>query len=98
MNSILNNTIDKLKKRQAWIAWQKSQKTTTIDDLEAKIKDLREKVAYLKKEIVFLDDENIKIDINIWNLESMKTWKTIKTPSKTREHNTKKLTKQIKSV
>lgn len=98
MNSILESTIKKLKSRQAWIAAQKSGKTTTINELEAKIKELREQVAYLKKEIVFLDDENIKIDINVWNLESMKIWKQTKVVNKTREHNTKKLTKQIKPV
>lgn len=98
MNSILESTIKKLKKRQSWIAQQKSGKTTTINELEAKIKELREQVAYLKKEIVFLDDENIKIDINVWNLESMKIWKQTKIVNKTRAHNTKKLTKQIKPV
>lgn len=98
MNSILNNTIDKLKKRQTWISLQKSSKITTINDLEAKIKDLRDQVTYLKKEIVFLDEENIKIDINVWNLESMRIWKQTKVASKAREHNTKKLTKQIKPV
>lgn len=98
MNSILNSTIDKLKKRQAGIAWQKSIKSTTINELEWKIKELRDQVTYLKKEIVFLDEENIKIDINVWNLESMKIWKQTKIVNKTREHNTKKLTKQIKPI
>jgi hypothetical protein len=65
MNSILNNTIDKLKLRQSGIELQKSTKILTINDLESKIKELREQVTSLKREIVFLDDENIKIEINV---------------------------------
>lgn len=99
MNAILNNTIDKLKLRQSWIELQKSTKVLTINDLESKIKELREQVTSLKREIVFLDDENIKIEINVWNLESMKLWKTTKwTTTKTREHNTKKLVKEVKAL
>lgn len=94
MNSILNWTISRLKKRQTWIASQKSDKTAKIIDLEKQIKDLRDQVTTLKKEIVFLDDENIKIELNVWNLESMKLWKQSKPANKpTRAHNTKKLTK-----
>ena len=99
MNSILNNTIDKLKLRQSGIELQKSTKILTINDLESKIKELREQVTSLKREIVFLDDENIKIEINVWNLESMKLWKPTKaTATKTREHNTKKLVKEVKAL
>jgi hypothetical protein len=99
MNAILNNTIDKLKLRQSWIELQKSTKILTINDLESKIKELREQVTSLKREIVFLDDESIKIEINVWNLESMKLWKTTKViPTKTRTHNTKKLVKEVKAL
>lgn len=94
MNSILNSTITRLKKRQSWISSQKSDKTSRIIELERQIKELRDQVTMLKKEIVFLDDENIKIEINVWNLESMKIWKQNKIGNKpSRPHNTKKLTK-----
>lgn len=94
MNSILNSTIARLKKRQSWIASQKSDKTSRIIELERQIKELRDQVIMLKKEIVFLDDENIKIEINVGNLESMKIWKQSKVNNKpARAHNTKKLTK-----
>ncbi len=99
MNAILNNTIDKLKLRQSWIESQKSIKIITINDLELQIKELREQVTWLKREIVFLDEENIKIEINVWNLESMKLWKSAKAiVSKVREHNTKKLVKEVKAL
>lgn len=99
MNAILNNTIDKLKLRQSGIELQKSTKILTINDLESQIKELREQVTSLKREIVFLDDESIKIEINVWNLESMKLWKPTKwTTTKTREHNTKKLVKEVKAL
>ncbi len=99
MNTILNNTIDKLKLRQTGIELQKSTKIITINDLEAKIKELREQVTSLKKEIVFLDEENVKIEINIWSLESMKLWKASKAVNaKVREHNTKKVVKEVKAL
>ncbi len=99
MNAILNNTIDKLKLRQSWIESQKSIKIITINDLELQIKELREQVTWLKREIVFLDEENIKIEINVWNLESMKLWKSAKAiVSKVKEHNTKKLVKEVKAL
>ncbi|NDK08289.1 hypothetical protein EOM39_03490 [Candidatus Gracilibacteria bacterium] len=94
MNSILNSTIARLKKRQSGIASQKSDKTSRIIELERQIKELRDQVIMLKKEIVFLDDENIKIEINVGNLESMKIGKQSKVNNKpARAHNTKKLTK-----
>jgi len=99
MNAILNNTIDRLKKRQSWIASKKSDKTSMIIELERQIKELRDQVIMLKKEIVFLDEENIKIEINVWNLESMKILKSTKAVvSKVREHNTKKLVKEVKAL
>lgn len=92
MNSILDSTIAKLKTRQDLIGGTKSQKQWTIADLEAQIKELRDQVSWLKKDVESLDDENMKIDINISTLESMKLWQNIKVPMK-REHNIKRVAK-----
>ncbi len=93
MNSILNNTIEKLKKRQDWISSKRWDKTQKIEELELKIKDLKDQVTELKKEITDLDEENGNIELNVWHLEEMKLWKAPKIASKTRVPNTKKVIK-----
>lgn len=96
MDSILDNTIEKLKKRQDWISWQKTSKQQVIDELEEKIKELREEVSTLKKEISDLDEENWKIELNVGHLEAMKAGKTPQITPKTRTHNSKKVLKVTK--
>jgi hypothetical protein len=72
MNSILETTIKKLKKRQLDIAEDKTNKIEQIDIRNEKIRTLKEEVADLKDWVEVLNVENQKIEANITNLEKMK--------------------------
>jgi outer membrane murein-binding lipoprotein Lpp len=87
INSILDQTIEKLNSRKWIISTQKDDKSSKVESLLAQIKSLEETVASYREEIESLDVEFKKIDKNISAIEKMKSdsWETnIERP---RQHN-----------
>ena len=72
MNTILEETIQKLKARQEVISSSKGEKNSEVDERNEKIKNLRNEVTELKKEIKDLETEDEKIQANVESLEKMK--------------------------
>lgn len=76
MNTILEETIQKLKARQEVIASTKDEKNNEVDTRNEKIKNLKNEVADLRKEIKDLETEDEKIQANVEGLEKMKLGST----------------------
>lgn len=71
-NTILDEAIAKMQSRKLSIATIKTQKETTMDDLNEQIKNLKFQLNDLEKEVKDLEKEDSALDLDISSIEKMK--------------------------
>lgn len=71
-NAILDEAIAKMQSRKLSIATIKTQKETTMDDLNEQIKNLKSHLNDLEKEVKDLEKEDSALDLDISSIEKMK--------------------------
>lgn len=71
-NAILDEAIAKMQSRKLSITTIKTQKETTMDDLNEQIKSLKSQLNDLEKEVKDLEKEDSALDLDISSIEKMK--------------------------